>query len=309
MVEEATRIALKFFKDENEDYLVYTWLAKKEKDPRLRKLLSDMSAMELKHMNLWQKILASKVSSRKAIGPKAILYGAIRQVMGVAFVSKLLSRNEAEALDKYRKLIGGAALPRKSRECLSIIIRDEKYAERHLEEAIREHEGSLGNTGSIVLGLNDGLVEVLAAVVGLAVLATSGFTVVIGGIIIGLSGTLSMAGGAYLSSKSHGLVAEASGMDNQEKPSRSAFYTGAYYFLGALIPIVPFIFGLEGFEGIVTSIVLVSLTLSIASSVIAIISDTSVRERTLETLAISLGAAFATILLGIILRVKFGITI
>ena len=132
---------------------------------------------------------------------------------------------------------------------------------------------------------------------------------VIGGIIVGISGTLSMAGGAYLSSKSYNLVEEEKkGTRASNSPFKDAAYTGIFYFLGSLSSVVPFAAGLSGFAGILTAIIIVSIVLVLASAVIGIVSKTSIKRRSLEMLTISLGAAFVTIILGIILR-SYGIAI
>jgi VIT1/CCC1 family predicted Fe2+/Mn2+ transporter len=92
-------------------------------------------------------------------------------------------------------------------------------------------------------------------------------------------------------------------------PIKAAYHCGAYYFLGALIAVFPFLVGLHGIEGIALSIVLVCAALTVVSAIVAITSGTSVRRRAFEMLAISLGAAFVTILFGTFARLYFGVSI
>ena len=196
-----------------------------------------------------------------------------------------------------------------STDKLKTIIKDEEAGEQELQDNLNDYSEHFDYIKSIVFGLNDGLVEILAVVAGLAVVATSPFVVVIGGIIVGISGTLSMAGGAYLSSKSYNLVEEEKkGTQASNSPFKDAAYTGIFYFLGSLSSVVPFAAGLSGFAGILTAIIIVSIVLVLASAVIGIVSKTSIKRRSLEMLTISLGAAFVTIILGIILR-SYGIAI
>ena len=82
-----------------------------------------------------------------------------------------------------------------------------------------------------------------------------------------------------------------------------------YYFIGAVIAVLPFLFGLSGLNGIIASIVLVCVVLTLASIIIAIVSYTSIKRRIFEMLAISLAAAFATIVLGTIMKRFFGISV
>ncbi len=148
---------------------------------------------------------------------------------------------------------------------------------------------------------------------GIATVSTTSLIVVIIGMIAGISGTLSMAGGVYLSAKSENLVKVArggkDGVDGRTSPRIAAYHTGAYYFLGAMIAVLPFLFGLHGITGIVASILLVGTSLVVASAIVAITSGTSIKSRAIEMLAISLGAASVTILFGTFARVYFGVSI
>jgi VIT1/CCC1 family predicted Fe2+/Mn2+ transporter len=314
--EERIAVERKFYLSEMRDYEIYNALASRERNPKLKELLGRIARMEEKHTMLWKKMLdedAVNIPSRQGtiIAIETAGYTAARRILGVAFVSKLLGRNEVSSLERFSGAVKRVGLTRKARGYLNTIINDEERNEEYLKRSLREHDSGLDYIGSIVLGLNDGLVEVLAAVTGIAVLARAGFIVVVAGMIIGLSGTLSMAGGVYLSAKSHGLVQEGGGSEEftGTNPRKDALYTGIYYFFGAMVSIVPFIFGFEGFAGILLAIILVSAVLTFASVVVAVVSNTSIKKRVFEMLAVSLGAAFAAILLGVVMKIKFGITI
>ena len=303
-----------FLQDELLDHETYLRLARVEKNVEIKELLQRLADKEKEHIDIWRTLLGD---AGEAIGVPAFLnfrvfmLEAMRKVLGIAFVTRLLERDEANGLERYKEGLSGNALQEKDKRYLRRIIKDEQGHELAFASKVEKYEGELGYTQSIILGLNDGLVEILAIVAGLATVATTSFIVVIIGLIAGISGTLSMAGGVYLSSKSQGLVQEDGGSKRKKKifPSREGYYTGIYYFLGALIAVVPFILGLQGYVGIITSIILVSIALIVASTIIAVISGTSIRRRSLEMLAISLGAAFATILFGTFVKAYFGVTI
>ncbi len=317
---ERIRLEKSFLAEEIMDHEIFSHLARAEKDSKLKKLLEKLADTEKRHAESWRGLLGEKRAGevRKPVlgSLKIFEYLAIRKFLGTAFVSKLLGMNESATLARYKQIISDMQLSADERKHITEIIKDEEETEADLKKSVQEYEGTLNHIGSIVFGLNDGLVEILAAVAGLAVLANSPITVVVGGLIVGVSGTLSMAGGAYLSAKSHGLVEDSINPKNErdreeEKstPGSEAFYTGIFYLAGALVPVIPFIVGLQGYAGIVVSVVLVSLVLAIASVVIAIISSSSIKRRVFEMLAISLGAAFATIILGSVVKLYFGITI
>jgi vacuolar iron transporter family protein len=311
---ESIRLQKKFFALEALHYKLYSKLAEHEAHKKHKATLLELAQKEKEHMELWHSILL-----KKGVRPsfsiinslKYTLFLLIVNIFGSPFATKYLQNDENEALHAYIHTAKAGSFNKHEAKVLNEVINHEQEEEDELVNKVSEFDSEFTHIKSIVFGLNDGLVEILAAVVGLAVIATSGFVVVIGGIIIGLSGTLSMTGGAYLSSKSEGLVDQSKNETSGQKvtPRKDAFYTGVYYFIGAVIPILPFAFGLSGMYGIALSIILVVVALTIASIVIAILSGTSVSKRIFEMLAISLGASFATMLLGYILKAYFGVQI
>ncbi|MGA3020530.1 MAG: VIT1/CCC1 family protein [Candidatus Micrarchaeales archaeon] len=310
-MKERAMIEREFLKDEIRDTGIYSSLSKRESDPEIRRLLKKLSEMEKKHARIWRTILegqGERSDEPKFINLRTIAMLIIRRVFGIALVVKFLEGSERDGLAAYRKAIQKLSLGPKERNYTREIIKDEEGHQKAFAKQVDKYKGDLRYTQSIILGLNDGLVEILAVVAGIATVATTGFIVVIMGMIAGISGTLSMAGGVYLSSKSEKLVEKDTGMKDKQKilPMREAYYTGICYFAGALLAVLPFIFGLSGIGGVLLSIILVSAALIVASAVIAIISGTSIRRRSLEMLAISLGAAFITILFGIFAKTYFG---
>ncbi len=304
-----------FLKDEISDYRLYRSIARSEKDEKLRSLVSRLRDTELKHAHIWASLLGRKGIDGVSIpiGAKLRLYTypIIRKILGIAVVTKLLERNEANGLEEYRELVSKKILSKDEHARVEAIIRDEEEHERLLLRETEKHESRLNYTRSIVFGMNDGLVEILAVIAGLAMVATSSIIVAVSGIIVGISGTLSMAAGAYISSKSERVVEKSleEKSNVNTKPSKEAYYTGIFYFIGALVATYPFILGASGYVGIFEAVVSVAIVLSIASTLIAIISDTNIRTRILEMLAISLGAAFVTALIGFIVRTVLGIVI
>lgn len=73
-----------------------------------------------------------------------------------------------------------------------------------------------------------------------------------------------------------------------------------FFASGAIIPVLPYIFGLTGLAAVVMSCVLVGLALLITGGVVGLLSGASPMKRGLRQLAIGLGAAGATYLLGML---------
>ncbi len=305
----------RFLQDEISDYRLYDAISKREKNKSLKKLVSRLRNTELKHARVWASFLGKKdlekVKMPLSARIRLVTYPIIRMFLGIAFVTKLLERNESKGLEEYKELVEKGRLEKNRITKIKEIIKDEEEHERVLLKQTEKHEARLEYTKSIVFGMNDGLVEILAVIAGLAMVSTSSTIVAISGIIVGVSGTLSMAAGAYVSSKSEKVVEksldQSGGFDT--KPSKEAYYTGLFYFMGALVATYPFILGSSGYIGILESVISVAIVLSIASTLIAIISDTSIKFRVLEMLAVSLGAAAVTSLIGFAVRIGLGIVI
>jgi VIT1/CCC1 family predicted Fe2+/Mn2+ transporter len=78
-----------------------------------------------------------------------------------------------------------------------------------------------------------------------------------------------------------------------------------FFASGAIIPIVPYLFGLEGTVAVVIASVLVGIALVATGSVVGLLSGASPVKRALRQLGIGFGAAAATYLLGL----AFGTTL
>lgn len=73
-----------------------------------------------------------------------------------------------------------------------------------------------------------------------------------------------------------------------------------FFASGAIIPIIPFIFGMSGAPALVLAMVLVGLALLLTGGAVGLLSGASPLTRGLRQLAIGYGAAIATYLLGLI---------
>ncbi|PRY70046.1 VIT1/CCC1 family predicted Fe2+/Mn2+ transporter [Glaciihabitans tibetensis] len=78
-----------------------------------------------------------------------------------------------------------------------------------------------------------------------------------------------------------------------------------FFASGAIIPIIPYVIGLEGTAAVVVASILVGLALLATGSVVGLLSGASPLKRALRQLAIGFGAAGATYLLGL----AFGTTL
>lgn len=78
-----------------------------------------------------------------------------------------------------------------------------------------------------------------------------------------------------------------------------------FFASGALIPILPYLFGLQEYAAMTVSVVLVGITLLATGAVVGVLSGASPLKRALRLLVIGYGAAAVTYLLGLL----FGTTV
>jgi VIT1/CCC1 family predicted Fe2+/Mn2+ transporter len=79
----------------------------------------------------------------------------------------------------------------------------------------------------------------------------------------------------------------------------AALSSFCFFASGAVVPILPFLFGLTGVPALVVAAVLVGMALLVTGGIVGLLSGTSPLSRGLRQLAIGLGAAAVTYLLGL----------
>jgi VIT1/CCC1 family predicted Fe2+/Mn2+ transporter len=102
--------------------------------------------------------------------------------------------------------------------------------------------------------------------------------------------------------------AEAVGVDEHEaigSPWQAAISSFLFFASGALIPVLPYLFGVSGLTAVVIAAASVGVALMGTGAVVGVLSGASPLLRALRQLAIGLGAAAATYLLGL----AFGTTL
>ncbi|OKL54987.1 rubrerythrin family protein [Bowdeniella nasicola] len=92
--------------------------------------------------------------------------------------------------------------------------------------------------------------------------------------------------------------AEPGGYDGVGSPIMAAASSFIFFASGALLPILPWIFGLSGLPAMIAAALIVGLALLMTGGVVGVLSGSSPLARALRQLAIGYGAALATIILG-----------
>jgi VIT1/CCC1 family predicted Fe2+/Mn2+ transporter len=257
-----------------------------ESRPNVRKLLQELAAEEVHHAKIFRNALKGNPSPYLHADFYVLLLS--RRILGLGLTMKIMERTE-HALEER---IGAAKIPKI----------DERM-ENSLKSKILGYNKVLGNIRDIFFGMSDGLVEIVAAVSGIGAALQSPLLVIVAGSIVAISGTLSMAGGAYLSTDYENIVGQSADKKYAVKsPSKSAAYVGIAYILGSIFPLLPFALGMSGIWAVASAIVLTVAVLVVTATLLAIVSDTPILKRVSKTVIITLGITAITIVLGFYAR-------
>ena len=202
--------AVKFYYEEVKDSQVYEYLAMLEKDVKLRRRLRGLARIEKRHAEFWKDYLkkrGTEVKEKKFSMVRKFGVYLLRKLFGASMVVSLSEMGESSAIYAYYDFYAHGDLSAHEKEVLSRIILDEMEHEKlfYQEKKFLHVE----NIRDIVLGMNDGLVEILGAVTGLSAVYVNNLLLVgLSGLIVGVAGSLSMAIGSYVSVRSQRQVNE-----------------------------------------------------------------------------------------------------
>jgi VIT1/CCC1 family predicted Fe2+/Mn2+ transporter len=273
------------------EHHIYVKLARTVKSPENRRILEEIADDELRHYRDWRKHTQQDVQPD---GLKVWKYYLISRVFGFTFGVKLMEKDEEDAQDNYEQL--REAIPE-----ADAIMHDEEEHENALIELLDEER--LRYTGSIVLGLNDALVELTGVLAGLTLALQDTKLIALTGSITGIAAALSMAASEYLSTKSEG--AEASNRD----PLRAAIYTGSAYVVTVLILILPYLVLKNFYVCLGCTLTAAILIIALFTYYISVAKGIPFKRRFLEMSGLSLGVATLSFFIGFVVRSLWGIEI
>ena len=279
---------LKAQKNEITEFNIYSWLSKKTKDKNNKKILEKIAEDESNHYSYWKTITHSDVNPDRF---KVYWYMFLATIFGLSFTLKFMEREENLAIKKYGEL--------KNKYKILSFIKDEQRHEKELLNLIKEER--VEYAGSIVLGLNDALVELTGALAGLTLALQNAKLVAISGFIIGIAASLSMAASGYLSSREEN--------SEEKNPLKSAVYTGVAYIITVLILVLPYILFNNLYLSLVITLALAVLIIAGYTFYITTAKNLKFTRRFLEMAVISLTVAAISFGIGLIMRYFFGIEV
>ena len=274
-------------KNEIDGYLIYSRIARKTKNSGNAKILAAIAEDEKRHYDMLKSYTGIDVGPRRV---KVLLYYIFARVLGLTFTFKLLENAEVGAHQGYRAIL--SELPE-----LKQAIDDEERHEKELIELLNEKR--LEYAGSIVLGLNDALVELTGALAGYTFAIQDSRNIALLGLITGISASLSMGASEYLSKK----------QENEAGAFSSSLYTGIAYIITVVLLVLPFLLLSNPFINLAITMATAIVIILLFNFYISVAKDLKFSSRFLEMAAISVGVALISFLIGWAVRTFLGFDI
>lgn len=279
------KAALRAQRVEITEYHVYTKLAAICKDAKNSEILRSIGEVEKQHAAFWQSKTGREV---KPMGWRIFSNVLMARILGLTFVLKLMERRENSGAAGY------AALSDEFPEARQIGIEESEH-EKQLLAMLDEER--LQYVGSIVLGLNDALVELTGALAGFTLALNNNKLITLAGLVTGISAAFSMAASDFLASRAEGDPTAA----------KSAVYTGVAYLITVILMILPFLLLSNAFVSLMITLVIVLAIIFLFNYYLSVAKDLPFGKRFAEMAVISLGVAAFSFLMSYVLKIALGI--
>lgn len=285
---DATIKMIKIFqKQEINGHFIYKFLAKRDKSDKNAKILKQISEDEKQHYETYKSYTQCDVKPNKVV---VFWYKLTAVLLGPTFTIKLLENNEVDAQEAYGKITD---LPE-----IHAIIKDEEEHEEKLIAMIKEER--LNYMGSIVLGLNDALVELTGALAGLTLALREPDLIALTGSITGIAAAFSMAASEYLSTKSE---------DAGKGALKASVYTGIAYLITVIVLILPFLLLKNVFVSLCLTLTGAVAIIAVFNYYYSVVKDEKFIRRFSEMALLSFGVALFSFGIGFLLRKFLGIEV
>lgn len=286
---KAMGIIKKMQQNELTESEIYKEISKFANGEENKKTLLRLSEEEKAHYEIWKSYTGIEMKPQKG---KILKYKAIAFILGFTFAVKLMENGEEASQKEYE------------------ILKEEVEESAKIKAQEEEHEASLlamldeerlKYVGSMVLGMNDALVELTGSLAGFTFAMQNTRLIALSGLIMGISATFSMASSEFLAAKSEG----------RNDALKSCSYTGIAYLITVALLILPYlIFDNENYmAALFTMIAVVVLIIAGFTYYISVAKGEKFKPRFLEMSLISIGVAVVSFVVGIIAKKFLGVEI
>ena len=285
MREETLATIRRMQKNEATEHVIYGDLAKRIKGHN-GEILARIAEEEGVHASIWAKYTGENPLPGKV---KILWHRVLAFVFGITFVINMMESGEEGAQETYN------AIADEVPEALAMY-KSEQEHEAALIELIDEER--LRYISSMVLGLNDALVELTGALAGFTFALGNTTTIAMAGFITGSAATLSMAASEYLSKKN----------DPSEKhPLKAAVYTGIAYMIVVTMLLIPYCCFASPLAAIFFCLFNAGLVILIFTFYVSVVRKEPFKPAFFEMIAISFGVAALSFCIGWAARTLLGI--
>ena len=279
---------LMFQQTEITEHHIYKRLAQKINSPENAKIIEQIAEDELRHYNGWKRYTSQEVQPRWSF---VWFYYIISVIFGFTFGIKLMERGEENAQKNYAEI--SSEVPE--------AMRFQQEEDMHEEQLIRMlDEERLRYAGSIVLGLNDALVELTGALAGLTLALQDVKLIALSGLITGIAASMSMAASEYLSTRSE---------ETTKQPVRAAIYTGIAYIMTVALLVLPYLLFEDYILDLIITLTIAVVIIAVFNYYISVAKDESFRARFTEMAVLSLSVATFSFIIGYLIRQWLGIEV
>lgn len=275
--------------NEISEYHTYAWLAERIRNTKNREILERISKEEHQHYELLKRLTQRDIKPRKF---RVFSYKLISRIFGLSFGLRLMEQGEEIGQNVYCKL-------KEEHPEFADLYLDEQRHESEVLGLIEEER--IAYAGSIVLGLNDALMELTGALAGLTFALQNSRLIAMTGFITGIAASMSMAASGFLSAREE--------TDDSKNPLKSAVYTGAAYITTVLILILPYLLLHNVYVAVVIMMRMSILIIFGYNFYITTAKGLRLWRRFNEMATISVGVACISFLIGMGVRTFFGIEI
>ena len=279
---------IRFQRNEYTESIVYDRLASIEKNTSNSKVLRLISAEEKAHYYTLKKYTNTEVKPNRW---RIAKYYWLARILGITFAIKLMESSENSAHQDYARYTECEDLQRLSCE--------EEIHEEKLIGLINEER--LEYMGSVVLGLNDALVEFTGALAGFTLALSDHKLIALTGSITGIAAALSMASSEYPSTKSEG--------DKSKHPAKAAIYTGIAYIITVVALVAPFILISNVLIALGVMLAMALIIIALFNYYYSVARGESFRKRFMEMAVLSFSVAGISFLIGYALKTFTGIDV
>lgn len=284
---KALEIIKKMQQNELTESMIYKEISKFAKGEENKKTLLRLSSEEKAHYEIWKNYTGIEMKPEKL---KVFKYKLIARVLGFTFAVKLMENGEEGAQKEYAYL-------KEEVEESAHIREQEVEHEKVLLEMLDEER--LQYVGSMVLGMNDALVELTGSLAGFTFAMQNTRLIALSGLIMGISATFSMASSEFLAAKSEGRT----------DALKSCSYTGIAYLITVALLIFPYlVLGNDNYMlALFSMIAIVILIIAGFTYYISVAKGEKFKPRFLEMSLISIGVAIISFVVGILAKRFLGV--